>query len=206
MLLITQQHGLGRWEPAALPRKLQQLEAGDAAAARAAAQEGGGSKAAEVYEAQRQLPGLQRAVRREAQEGSGLPDLEALKRFPEDEMRVPRKPEPVLTEWDLRAKMEKRRRHERETAGAGGGGVGRGWAGRAGRMLPCSRRCLSASLPSAACSLLLLALPLLLLALLLRRMHRAAPPPPPPQPGHLLPPCRVERAARGGGALPLLCL
>ena len=116
MLTGPQQLGLAQWEPAAAAPQLQQQV--DAAAAAVAAAETGQSEAAETYELLQQLPGLQRSLRRAAQEGAGLPDLDAMKMCPEDVMRLPRKPEPVLNEWDLRAKMEKRRRQERETAGA----------------------------------------------------------------------------------------
>ena len=146
VLTGPQQLGLAQWEPAAPPPQLQQQV--DAAAAAVAAAETGQSEAAETYELLQQLPGLQRSLRRAAQEGAGLPDLEAMKMCPEDVMRLPRKPEPVLNEWDLRARMEKRRRQERETAGAlrpGGGALGEaplltGW-------LACLLR-LAASLPA----------------------------------------------------------
>lgn len=109
------QRGLSAWEPAAAPQQLQQQA--DGAAAAVEATDTGRSEAAEMHELLQRLPGLQRSLRDAAQEGTGLLDLEAMKMTDYDVMRLPRKPEPELNEWDLRAKMEKRRRHEQETAG-----------------------------------------------------------------------------------------
>ena len=105
----------------------QQREEGEGAAAAAApaAVPGahpsmGGAEMINYEELLLQLPGLQRQLRAAAQERAGLPPQgeeptgEVIER---DYDRVPRKPEPVLDEWDLRAKMEKRRRQEREMEG-----------------------------------------------------------------------------------------
>lgn len=155
MLTGPQQRGLSRWEPAAAPAQLQQQA--DAAAAAVAAAETGQSEAAETYELLQQLPGLQRSLRRAAQEGAGLPDLEALRMCPEDVVRLPRKKDPELSEWDLRAKMEKRRRQQRETEGARG--VCNGWhlcEAQADPCLPAVHGCrlLTAGIPCfIACSI-----------------------------------------------------
>jgi hypothetical protein len=84
---------------------------------------------AAYYEQLMQLPGLQRQLRLAAQERAGLPDLDAEPEHPDRLARFPRKPEPKLDEWDLRARMEKRRRQERELAGERVVGM-RGGAGR----------------------------------------------------------------------------
>ncbi|KAI7844165.1 hypothetical protein COHA_002300 [Chlorella ohadii] len=114
VLKLPFQRGLSAWEPAAAPQQLQQQA--DGAAAAVEATDTGRSEAAEMHELLQRLPGLQRSLRDAAQEGTGLLDLEAMKMTDYDVMRLPRKPEPELNEWDLRAKMEKRRRHEQETA------------------------------------------------------------------------------------------
>ncbi|PSC72276.1 hypothetical protein C2E20_4467 [Micractinium conductrix] len=111
-LKVGQQRTLRAWQPAAPPEPQQQRQQG---AADAAAAGGEPAAALTAEELLAQLPGLQRQLRAAAQERVGLPPAERqfdVARHLND--RMPRKPEPELTEWDLRARMEKRKRQQKQ--------------------------------------------------------------------------------------------
>ncbi|KAL4452357.1 hypothetical protein ABPG75_008019 [Micractinium tetrahymenae] len=118
-LKVSQQRGLKSWQPGAqelLEQQQQQAEQGqrEQRGAAAAAAPAGEAAPATFEELLAQLPGLQRIMRDTAQERSGL--IKAPERdpwTPDQPFRYPRPEEPELSEWDLRAKMEKRRRQQR---------------------------------------------------------------------------------------------
>ena len=125
VLRVTEQRGLGPWQPGSstAPPKLtvaQQAAAGGTVEAEEAS-------SYSYEELLLQLPGLQRQLRVAAQERAGLPSAERevdVAHHPDDRMDRPL--QPPLTEWDLRAKMEKRKRQQREVDGER---AGLGWAG-----------------------------------------------------------------------------
>lgn len=120
MLRVTQQQHLSAWEPVAAPQQ-QTGELGEQ------------SDAAQYADLLAALPGLQRELRVAAQERAGMPppfqqDPWTQPLFDDMLARMPRKAEPVLDEWDLRAKMEKKKRQQAETdGGRGGNGWVAGW-------------------------------------------------------------------------------
>ena len=136
-LRLPQQYGLESWQPGISTAPQQQA----AAAAAAGAEEGQAAATTPSYEELlQQLPGLRLQLRVAAQERVGLATQEReADQIEYEDDRYPRKPEPQLDEWDLRAKMERRRRQQHEmqgegaTAAAGLGVVclGRGAAGGA---------------------------------------------------------------------------
>lgn len=138
-LNVSQQRGLRSWQPSSQEQHDQQSEhqQTDREQRGAAAAAAGGATPATYEELLAQLPGLQRVMRDTAQERSGL--VRAPERdpwTPDQPFRYPQPEEPELSEWDLRAKMEKKRRQQRaregEEAGVSSGLAGalrarRGW-------------------------------------------------------------------------------
>ncbi len=116
-LRVTQQRGLKSWEPGSEELRTQQAEQH---AAEGEQREQRGAAPATFEELLAELPGLQRMMRDTAQERSGL--VKAPERdpwTPDQPFRYPRPEEPELNEWDLRAKMEKRRRQRLAREGEG---------------------------------------------------------------------------------------
>lgn len=111
-LRLPQQYGLESWQPGISTAPQQQA----AAAAAAGAEEGQAAATTPSYEELlQQLPGLRLQLRVAAQERVGLATQEReADQIEYEDDRYPRKPEPQLDEWDLRAKMEKRRRQQHE--------------------------------------------------------------------------------------------
>jgi hypothetical protein len=120
-LKVPEQRGLGPWQPGSstAPPKLtvaqQAAAAADAGAAGGVVEE----EASHSYEELLlQLPGLQRQLRLAAQERAGLPSAEReVDVVYHPDARMDRPLQPPLSEWDLRAKMEKRKRQQREIDG-----------------------------------------------------------------------------------------
>lgn len=115
-LNVSQQRGLRSWQPSSQEQHDQQSEhqQTDREQRGAAAAAAGGATPATYEELLAQLPGLQRVMRDTAQERSGL--VRAPERdpwTPDQPFRYPQPEEPELSEWDLRAKMEKKRRQQR---------------------------------------------------------------------------------------------
>lgn len=113
-LKVTEQRGLGPWQPGSstAPPKLTVAQQAAAAAAGGVVEE----EASYSYEELLlQLPGLQRQLRLAAQERAGLPPAEReVDVVYHPDARMDRPLQPPLSEWDLRAKMEKRKRQQRE--------------------------------------------------------------------------------------------
>ena len=116
-LKVTEQRGLGPWQPGSstAPPKLTVSQQAAAAAAGGVVEE----EASYSYEELLlQLPGLQRQLRLAAQERAGLPPAEReVDVVYHPDARMDRPLQPPLSEWDLRAKMEKRKRQQREIDG-----------------------------------------------------------------------------------------
>lgn len=125
----SQQLHLQTWNPASSGDSTQQQEQGAAAATTEAAeaateaaepQAAAGAAAtgpATYDELLAELPGLPRLVRETVQDRTGLMQAPTPDAWTADvPFRYARKQDPELTPWDLRAKMEKRRRQERDRA------------------------------------------------------------------------------------------
>lgn len=128
-------YGLHHWSPDTTQQQQQAQQAqqqqqddgsaeGSSSGAAAGPPDEGRDDEPDYEELLSQLPGLQQQLKLEAEERAGLPPrgIEPWEKpwwLPAyNEKRYMRKPEPQLTEWDLRAKMEKRKRQLAEWEGA----------------------------------------------------------------------------------------